>query len=155
MGLGDSITEGADFFTCYLYPLWEKLFTAGYQFDFIGPRESKCRIGTLNHCGFSGKNVEFLESKIDSLYRLYPADIVLLHAGHNHFAEEKVPAFSLLSKREVVIFMLFLGFAQHLLIRLLRYLRCLSFVLSSIRMENRWKVHRNIRFIKRAKHLRT
>ena len=33
MGLGDSITEGADFFTCYLYPLWEKLFTAGYQFD--------------------------------------------------------------------------------------------------------------------------
>ena len=46
MGLGDSITEGADFFTCYLYPLWEKLFTAGYQFDFIGPRESKCRIGT-------------------------------------------------------------------------------------------------------------
>ena len=49
----------------------------------------------------------------------------------------------------------FLGFAQHLLIRLLRYLRCLSFALSSIRMENRWKVHRNIRFIKRAKHLRT
>lgn len=89
MGLGDSITEGADFFTCYLYPLWEKLFTAGYQFDFIGPRESKCRIGTLNHCGFSGKNVEFLESKIDSLYRIYPADIVLLHAGHNHFVEEK------------------------------------------------------------------
>lgn len=63
MGLGDSITEGADFFTCYLYPLWEKLFTAGYQFDFIGPRESKCRIGTLNHCGFSGKNVEFLERR--------------------------------------------------------------------------------------------
>lgn len=30
-----------------------------------------------------------MESKIDSLYRLYPADIVLLHAGHNHFAEEK------------------------------------------------------------------
>ena len=63
MGLGDSITEGADFFTCYLYPLWEKLFTAGYQFDFIGPRESKCRIGTLNHCGFSGKNVGSISSK--------------------------------------------------------------------------------------------
>ena len=89
MGLGDSITEGSDYFTCYLYPLWEKLFTAGYQFDFIGPRESKCRIGTLSHCGFSGKNVEFLESKIDSIYRIYPADIVLLHAGHNHFAEDK------------------------------------------------------------------
>ena len=46
-------------------------------------------------------------------------------------------------------------FRTALLIRLLKYLRCLSFVLSSIRMENRWKVHRNIRFIKRAKHLRT
>ena len=68
MGVGDSITEGGDYFTCYLFPLWEKLFTAGYTFDFIGPRESKCRIG---------------------LYRLYPADIVLLHAGHNHFVEEK------------------------------------------------------------------
>ena len=89
MGMGDSITEGGDYFTCYLYPLWEKLFTAGYQFDFIGPRESKCRIGTIKHCGFGGKNVEFLESKIDSLYRLYPADIILLHAGHNHCVEEK------------------------------------------------------------------
>lgn len=70
---------------------------------------------------------------------------------------ERVDGSSLfsLSKREVVIFMLFLGFVQHLLIRLLKYLRCLSFVLSSIRMENRWEVHRNIRFIKRAKHLRT
>ena len=102
MGLGDSITEGADFFTCYLYPLWEKLFTAGYQFDFIGPRESKCRIGTLNHCGFSGKNVEFLESKIDSLYRLYPADIVLLHAGHNHFVEEKPVPGMIASYRSII-----------------------------------------------------
>lgn len=102
MGLGDSITEGADFFTCYLYPLWEKLFTAGYQFDFIGPRESKCRIGTLNHCGFSGKNVEFLASKIDSLYRLYPADIVLLHAGHNHFAEEKPVSGMIASYKSII-----------------------------------------------------
>ena len=68
---------------------------------------------------------------------------------------ERVDGSSLFSFIEVVIFMLFLGFVQHLLIRLLKYLRCLSFVLSSIRMENRWKVHRNIRFIKRAKHLRT
>ena len=36
MGVGDSITEGGDYFICYLFPLWEKLFTAGYTFDFIG-----------------------------------------------------------------------------------------------------------------------
>lgn len=88
LGIGDSITEGSDYFSSYLYPLWEKLYAAGYSVDFIGPRESHCRIGKLNHCGFSGKNIEFLESKIDSIYRLYPADIVLLHAGHNHFIEE-------------------------------------------------------------------
>ena len=92
MGLGDSITEGADNFESYLFPLWEKLFTAGYSFEFVGPRSSKCRIGTLNHCGFSGKNAEFLDSCIDSIYRKYPADIVLLHAGHNHFnTENPVP----------------------------------------------------------------
>jgi len=92
MGLGDSITEGGDNFESYLFPLWEKLFTAGYSFEFIGPRSSKCRIGTLNHCGFSGKNAEFLDRCIDSIYRKYPADIVLLHAGHNHFnTENPVP----------------------------------------------------------------
>lgn len=89
MGLGDSITEGGDSFTSYLFPLWQMLYSAGYQFDFIGPRESKCRIGTLSHSGFSGKNIEYIDSKIDSLYRLYPADIVLLHAGHNHFSDER------------------------------------------------------------------
>lgn len=89
MGVGDSITEGSDSFESYLFPLWQKLLTGGYQFDFIGPRESKCRIGILNHCGFGGKNAEFLASKIDSIYRLYPADIVLLHAGHNHSVEEE------------------------------------------------------------------
>ena len=88
MGLGDSITEGSTSFTCYLYPLWEKLMTGGYEFDFIGPNNSPCRIGTLNTCGFGGKTVEFLDSKIDSLYRIYPADIVLLHAGHNHSVDE-------------------------------------------------------------------
>ena len=88
MGLGDSITEGGSNFSSYLYPLWEQLYSAGYDFDFIGPRQSECRIGKLNHCGFSGKNVEFLAARIDSIYSKYPADFVLLHAGHNHFSEE-------------------------------------------------------------------
>lgn len=88
MGLGDSITEGGSNFSSYLYPLWEQLYSAGYDFDFIGPRQSECRIGMLNHCGFSGKNVEFLAARIDSIYSKYPADFVLLHAGHNHFSEE-------------------------------------------------------------------
>ena len=42
MGLGDSITEGSDDFTSYLFPLWEKLMSAGYEFDFIS-------VGALTH----------------------------------------------------------------------------------------------------------
>ena len=89
LGLGDSITEGGETFHSYLYPLWERLFTAGYNADFIGPRQSETRIGMIHHYGNSGKPVEFLEERIDSVYRRYPADIVLLHAGHNHFVEQK------------------------------------------------------------------
>ena len=60
MGFGDSITEGGKGFQTYLYPLWERLFSAGYEFDFIGPNESECRIGKLAHCGFKGRNAEFI-----------------------------------------------------------------------------------------------
>jgi acetyl esterase/lipase len=89
MGLGDSITEGGEEFQSYLFPLWEHLFAAGYRIEFIGPRSSKCRIGTMNHCGFSGMTAEFLDAHIDSIYRKYPADLILLHSGHNHFDTEK------------------------------------------------------------------
>lgn len=87
--IGDSITEGkAGTFESYLYPLWEKLYTGGYLVEYIGPRSTPSRIGSLNHFARGGKNAEYLESKIDSIYRKYPADIVLLHSGHNHFSEE-------------------------------------------------------------------
>lgn len=88
LGLGDSITEGGSNFSSYLYPLWEKLYVAGYQVEFIGPNQAKTTIGGIDHAGFSGRNAEFLASRIDSIYDRYPADIVLLHAGHNHYVEE-------------------------------------------------------------------
>ncbi len=102
LGLGDSITEGGENFQSYLFPLWEKLFAAEYHFNFIGPRVGKCRIGTLNHCGFSGKTAEFLDQHIDSIYRLYPADIVLLHAGHNHFDTEN-PVSGIINAQKSII----------------------------------------------------
>ena len=102
LGLGDSITEGGEEFHSYLFPLWEKLFTAGYTFDFIGPRESNCRSGKLNHSGFSGKNAEYLDAHIDSIYRNYPANIVLLHTGHNHFETEN-PVPGIIAAQESII----------------------------------------------------
>lgn len=89
MGLGDSITEGGDFFTSYLQPLWKKLRDAGLNVEFVGPRECKSPGEKLYHCAFSGKTIEYLDEKIEDIYRSYPADVVLLHAGHNHFVEEK------------------------------------------------------------------
>lgn len=102
LGLGDSITEGGEAFSCYLYPLWEKLFTGGYQVDFVGPRKHSCRIGELNHAGYSGKTAEYLESVIDRIYREHPADVVLLHAAHNHFADEKPIAGILSAYRSII-----------------------------------------------------
>lgn len=88
LGLGDSITEGNGECKSYLFPLWEKLFSVGYATEFIGPNEHKCPIGSIMNAGYSGRNAEFLNEHIDSIYRKYPADIILLHAGHNHFAKE-------------------------------------------------------------------
>ncbi len=46
LGLRDFITEGGSTFKTYLYPLWEQLFTAGYNVEFIGPNSDKCWIDT-------------------------------------------------------------------------------------------------------------
>ncbi len=89
LGLGDSITEGGPGFDSYLFPLDSMLQAAGYQFTFIGPRQTTRNNKTLHHAGFSGKTAEYLAKQIDSIYMAYPADIVLLHSGHNHFVEEQ------------------------------------------------------------------
>ena len=89
MAVGDSITAGADFFSNYRYPLWEKLFAAGYVVEFTGTQTSATRIGPLAHEGYGGKNTEYLAAAVPEKFRTHPADIVLLHSGHNHTVEEK------------------------------------------------------------------
>jgi len=116
LGLGDSITEGGDTFHSYLFPLWERLFAAGYHVDFIGPRSSKCRIGKINHCGFSGKNAEFLATQIDSIYRKYPADVVLLHSGHNHFYTENPVAGIIEAQKSIINKILAINFDAKILV---------------------------------------
>lgn len=88
MPIGDSITQGSNPCVSYTYPLWKMLTEAGYDFEYIGPRTMTYDVGPLKHCGFGGKTIEYLDKNIDSLYRQYPADVLLLHAGHNHFAEK-------------------------------------------------------------------
>lgn len=89
MPVGDSITEGGSTFSNWRYPLWEKLYAAGYLVEYVGSRKSPSRIGDLFHEGYGGKNSAFLAATVPANFKKTPADIVLLHAGHNHFAEEK------------------------------------------------------------------
>jgi acetyl esterase/lipase len=84
MPVGDSITEGGNTFSNYRYPLWEKLFAAGYIVEYVGSRTSESRVGPLHHEGYGGKNAEFLAGALEKSFPTNVADIVLIHAGHNH-----------------------------------------------------------------------
>ena len=89
MAVGDSITEGGKTFSNYRVPLLEKLKAAGYAVEYVGSRTRPSPLGPLHHEGYSGKNAEFLARVVGKSFHDHPADIVLLHAGHNHFAEQK------------------------------------------------------------------
>ena len=102
MPVGDSITEGGSSFSNWRYPLWEKLRTAGYIIEYVGSRKSPSRIGDLCHEGYGGKNSAFLAATVPANFRKHPADIVLLHAGHNHFADQK-PVPGIVSDTEKMI----------------------------------------------------
>lgn len=92
MCVGDSITEGGATFSTYRSVLAAKLAAAGYQVEFVGSRSSPSPLGPLRHEGYGGKNVEFLATTVPAHFAETPADIVLLHAGHNHFdTEQPVP----------------------------------------------------------------
>jgi acetyl esterase/lipase len=89
LAAGDSITEGGSTFSNWRYHLWEKLTAAGYYIDYVGSREAPSRIGNLRHEGYGGKNVEFLAERLAEKFPSPAPDFLLLHTGHNHFAEEK------------------------------------------------------------------
>lgn len=102
MAVGDSITAGADFFSNYRYPLREKLSAAGYVVAFTGTQSSPSPVGPLAHEGYGGKNTEYLARTIPANFRAHPADIVLLHSGHNHTVEEQ-PVPGILAATESLI----------------------------------------------------
>ena len=84
MPVGDSITEGGKD-GGYRSLLLKKLTAAGNRVQFVGTRGND----PLRHEGYGGKNAEFLATVVGKNFQQHPADIVLLHCGHNHFVEEK------------------------------------------------------------------
>lgn len=85
MAVGDSITEGGKTFATYRVPLAQRLKAAGYAVEFVG---SRGELG-LRHEGYGGKNVEYLAEHVPARFAATPAGVVLLHAGHNHFSEQR------------------------------------------------------------------
>jgi len=83
--LGDSITQGGKTFVCYRQVLIPDLAAKGVSFKFIGPRKD----ATSAHAGYSGKNTNHLATISTKIYRQYPADIVMIHSGHNSFSKDK------------------------------------------------------------------
>lgn len=102
MPVGDSITEGGGTFSTYRVPLRKKLADAGYRIEFTGSRQSASPAGPLRHEGYGGKNAEFLATVAGKSFKEHPADIVLIHAGHNHFIEEK-PVAGIVAATETMI----------------------------------------------------
>jgi lysophospholipase L1-like esterase len=101
MPVGDSITEGGATFSNYRPLLAEKLRAAGVPFEFVGTRGT----AQLRHEGYGGKNVEFLAATVPAHFGKNPADIVLLHAGHNHFAEaQPIPGILAATERLIASF---------------------------------------------------
>ena len=89
MPVGDSITEGGSSFANWRQQLLEKLRAAGYRVEYVGTKTSPSPLGPLAHEGYGGKNAEFLAKTVGVNFKKCPADIVLLHCGHNHDVKEK------------------------------------------------------------------
>lgn len=90
MPIGDSITEGGETLSrCYRYPLRQKLSDNGYNnVKFIGTRKSPSCHGDLYHEGYGGKNATYIVPVVSRNYEQLPADVVLLHMGHNFSSED-------------------------------------------------------------------
>jgi lysophospholipase L1-like esterase len=101
MAVGDSITEGGKTFATYREPLARRLQAAGYAVEFVGSRGEVGR----RHEGYGGKTVEYLAEQVPAHFAATPAAVVLLHAGHNHFSEQRpVPGIVAATEKLITLF---------------------------------------------------
>lgn len=84
--LGDSITEGGSTFKVYRAPLAAKLKADGHDVTFVGPKKDR---DGLAHGGYGGRSIEQVRDEYRKFHADHPADVVIIHSGHNHFVEEK------------------------------------------------------------------
>jgi len=102
LAIGDSITQGGKTFVTYRLPLDQKMRAAGLKYEFTGSQQSDGPNGPLWHEGYGGKNAEFLAGLMPQKLKLAKPDIILLHCGHNHSAEEK-PVVGIIAAERTII----------------------------------------------------
>ncbi len=87
MCVGDSITEGGTGYFIYRPTLDSLLTTAGYRYEFVGSKTNTQGGLTLKHEGYAGKTATEIAGLLSGTFPSNIADIVLIHAGHNYFAD--------------------------------------------------------------------
>ncbi len=85
LALGDSITQGGKTYVSYRQALIPELRKKKVAFEFIGPEEDAASA----HAGYGGKSTNRLLGMTKKIYSKYPADIVMIHSGHNSFSKNK------------------------------------------------------------------
>ncbi len=86
--IGDSITEGG-IGTVYRAGLATSLTGAGYHYRYVGSKPADAS-DPLRHEGYSGKNATEIADELVKTAPSHPADIALIHAGHNFNVAEVV-----------------------------------------------------------------
>ncbi|MDA7920604.1 GDSL-type esterase/lipase family protein [Verrucomicrobiales bacterium] len=98
LALGDSITSGGKSFVCYREVLVQELKKRDDGFQFIGPEKDEASA----HAGYGGKNTKALLKISEKVFAAYPADIVMIHSGHNSFSKDK-PVAGIIRDTEAII----------------------------------------------------
>jgi lysophospholipase L1-like esterase len=98
LAIGDSITQGGKRFVCYRQVLIPELRKRGVAFEFIGPNKD----ATSAHAGYGGRNTTYLLTISKAIYGQYPADIVMIHSGHNSFSRDQ-PVSGIVRDTEAII----------------------------------------------------
>lgn len=87
--VGDSITEGGTGIV-YRGGLFDKLNAGGYRFEYVGSKISSHDGNILRYEGYSGYNATEIANFLQVTAASNPADIVIIHAGHNFNKNELV-----------------------------------------------------------------
>jgi lysophospholipase L1-like esterase len=95
LAFGDSITALPNSYRSVLVP---KLKEKGIEHTFIGPEED----AISRHAGYGGASTNDLLKISKSIYDDYPADIVMIHSGHNSFSKDK-PVPGIIRDTEAII----------------------------------------------------